>query len=88
MNLETYSFPEAQYAKLALETDKPFEMYMGNSAEGTIARDYNGEHHEELKRIWNNIIVPFANKAELQGAALRHGKGNVHASAYYVYVYV
>ena len=63
MNLESYSFPEAKYAKFALETDKPFEMYMGNSPEGTIARDYNGEHHEELKRIWNDSIAPFARKA-------------------------
>ena len=63
MNLESYSLPEAKYAKFALETDKPFEMYMGNSPEGTIARDYNGEHHDHLYRIWKDTIVPFANKA-------------------------
>ena len=71
--------PEPKYAKLALEYPNSFRMFIGQAPEGTIARSVADklavkhadklaegapcEHHDALKALWDNTIVPFAQKA-------------------------
>ena len=75
MKLGSYFLPEPKYAKLALEYPNSFRMFIGQAPEGTIARTVADkladkqaegtpcEHHEALKDLWDNTIVPFAQKA-------------------------
>ena len=64
--------PEPKYAKFALEYPNSFRMFIGQAPEGTIARSVADllsagtpcdKHHDALKALWDNTIVPFAQKA-------------------------